>query len=107
MEVFTNLPDGLNTMAGKYGDKLSGGQKQIIYMLRCYFRGNPIILLDEPTAAVDQYHKNFVLEMIKELTKNSTCIIVSHDPSIYNSNLFPKKFFIEYGVLKPFNVFES
>ena len=103
MEVFTNLPDGLNTMAGKYGDKLSGGQKQIIYMLRCYFRENPIILLDEPTAAVDQYHKNFVLEMIKELTKNSTCIIVSHDPSIYNSELFPKKFIIEYGVLKSFH----
>jgi ABC-type multidrug transport system fused ATPase/permease subunit len=100
MEVFINLPDGLNTMAGKYGDKLSGGQKQIIYMLRCYFRGNPIILLDEPTAAVDQYHKNFVLEMIKELSKNSTCIIVTHDPIIYNSNLFPKKFIIEYGVLK-------
>jgi ABC-type multidrug transport system fused ATPase/permease subunit len=103
MEVFTNLPNGLDTQAGKYGDKLSGGQKQIIYMLRCYFRENAIILLDEPTAAVDQYHKMFVLEMIKELTKNSTCIIVSHDPSIYNSNLFPKKFIIEYGILKKFN----
>jgi ABC-type multidrug transport system fused ATPase/permease subunit len=102
MEVFKRLPNGLDTMAGKYGDKLSGGQKQIIYMLRCYFRENPIILLDEPTAAVDQYHKNFVLEMVEELTKNATCIIVSHDPSIYNSGLFPKKFVIEYGVLKPF-----
>jgi len=101
MEVFQTLPDGLDTIAGKYGDKLSGGQKQIIYMLRCYFRENPIILLDEPTAAIDQYHKNFVLEMIHELTKNATCIIVSHDPSIYNSSLFPKKFAIEYGVLKP------
>lgn len=100
MEVFKSLPNGLDTIAGKYGDKLSGGQKQIIYMLRCYFRENPIILLDEPTAAVDQYHKNFVLEMISELTKNATCIIVSHDPSIYNSGLFPKKFVIEYGVLK-------
>jgi ABC-type multidrug transport system fused ATPase/permease subunit len=101
IEVFTNLPDGLNTMAGKYGDKLSGGQKQIIYMLRCYFRENPIILLDEPTAAVDQYHKNFVLEMIKELCKNSTCIIVTHDPSIYN--LYKKKFIIENGILKSFD----
>jgi ABC-type bacteriocin/lantibiotic exporter with double-glycine peptidase domain len=100
MEVFKSLPNGLDTIAGKYGDKLSGGQKQIIYMLRCYFRENPIILLDEPTAAVDQYHKNFVLEMIRELTKNATCIIVSHDPSVYNSGLFPKKFVIEYGVLK-------
>jgi ABC-type bacteriocin/lantibiotic exporter with double-glycine peptidase domain len=101
MEVFQSLPNGLDTMAGKYGDKLSGGQKQIIYMLRCYFRENPIILLDEPTAAVDQYHKNFVLEMIGELSKKATCIIVSHDPSIYNSGLFPKKFVIEYGALKP------
>jgi ABC-type lipoprotein export system ATPase subunit len=72
-------------------------------MLRCYFRENPIILFDEPTAAVDQYHKNFVLEMIKELAKNATCIIVSHDPSIYNSELFPKKFIMEYGVLRPYN----
>jgi ABC-type multidrug transport system fused ATPase/permease subunit len=103
IEVFDKLPNGLDTIAGKYGDKLSGGQKQIIYMLRCYFRENPIILLDEPTAAVDQYHKNFVLEMMKELSKNATCIIVSHDPSIYNSGLFPKKFLIEYGSLKQFN----
>jgi ABC-type multidrug transport system fused ATPase/permease subunit len=103
IEVFNNLPKGLDTIAGKYGDKLSGGQKQIIYMLRCYFRENPIILLDEPTAAVDQYHKNFVLDMVKELTKNATCIIVSHDPSIYNSGLFPKKFIVEYGVLRPYN----
>lgn len=100
MEVFKRLPNGLDTMAGKYGDKLSGGQKQIIYMLRCYFRENPIILLDEPTAAVDQYHKNFVLEMVRELTKNATCIIVSHDPSVYNSGLFPKKFVIQDGYLK-------
>jgi len=102
IEVFNRLPNGLDTIAGKYGDKLSGGQKQIIYMLRCYFRENPIILLDEPTAAVDQYHKNFVLEMVKELTKNATCIIVSHDPSIYNSGLFPKKYIIEYGILKAY-----
>ena len=54
----------------------------------------------EPTAAVDQYHKNFVLEMVRELTKNATCIIVSHDPSIYNSGLFPKKFVIQDGYLK-------
>lgn len=107
MEVFQSLPDGLDTIAGKYGDKLSGGQKQIIYMLRCYFRENPIILLDEPTAAVDQYHKNFVLEMIRELTKKATCIIVSHDPSIYNSGLFPKKFVIEYGALKELQEFST
>ncbi len=101
MNVFDTLPDGLNTIAGKYGDNLSGGQKQIVYMLRCYFRENPIILLDEPTSAIDQYHKKFVIEMIQELAKKSTCIIVSHDPDIYNSDMFPIKFGIELGVLKP------
>jgi len=101
MEVFNALPEGLGTLAGKHGENLSGGQKQIIFMLRCYFRENPIILLDEPTSAVDKFHKKYVLEMIDELTKKSTCIIVSHDPSIYNSDMFPKKFGIEKGVLKP------
>jgi len=101
MEVFDTLPNGLDTIAGKYGDNLSGGQKQIVYMLRCYFRENPIILLDEPTSAVDQYNKKYVLEMIEELSKNATCLIVSHDPSIYNSDKFPKKFGIEMGILKP------
>ena len=101
MEVFNALPEGLGTLAGKHGENLSGGQKQIIFMLRCYFRENPIILLDEPTSAVDKFHKQYVLEMIDELTKKSTCIIVSHDPSIYKSDMFPKKFGIEKGILKP------
>ena len=95
MKVFHNLPNGLNSNVGKYGDKLSGGQKQIIYLLRCYFRNNPIIILDEPTSSIDVYHKQFVLKMINELSKKSTLIIVSHDPTIYSK--IPKKIFINEG----------
>ncbi len=100
MSVFNKLPNGLDTYVGKYGDKLSGGQKQIIYMLRCYFRENPIIILDEPTSAIDQYHKKYVFQMIEELSKKGTIIIVSHDPEIFNNKLFNRKFYIDTGVLK-------
>lgn len=97
LNVFHNLPNNLQTKVGKYGDKLSGGQKQIIYLLRCYFRQNPIIILDEPTSNIDDYHKKYVIQMIKELTKKSTLIIVSHDPTIYN--MFQRKIHINQGKL--------
>lgn len=95
MKVFHNLPNGLQSNVGKYGDKLSGGQKQIIYLLRCYYRNNPVILLDEPTSNIDDFHKKYALEMIKHLTKKSTLIIVSHDPTIYN--MFNRKIHINEG----------
>ena len=95
MKVFHNLPNGLQSNVGKYGDKLSGGQKQIIYLLRCYYRNNPLILLDEPTSNIDDFHKKYALEMIKHLTKKSTLIIVSHDPTIYN--MFNRKIHINEG----------
>lgn len=95
LQVFHNLPNNLQTKVGKYGDKLSGGQKQIIYLLRSYFRQNPIIILDEPTSSIDDYHKKYVIQMIKELTKKSTLIIVSHDPTVYN--LFQRKIHINQG----------
>jgi len=97
MKVFHNLPNGLMSIVGKYGDNLSGGQKQVIYLLRCYFRENPIIILDEPTSSIDVQHKEHILQMIKELSKKSTLIVVSHDPTIFN--LFPRKIEINKGNL--------
>ena len=89
MSIFQNLPDGLNTNVGKFGDKLSGGQKQVVLLLRSYFRKNPIILLDEPTSSVDDEHKKYVYQMIKKLNENSTVLVVTHDQTL--ANLIPKK----------------
>jgi len=97
MQVFHNLPNGLNSNVGKYGDNLSGGQKQVIYLLRCYFRENPIIILDEPTASIDDLHKEYVLKMIEKLAKKSTLLIVTHDASI--SALFQRQIQIHKGQL--------
>lgn len=89
MSIFNNLPDGLDSNVGKLGDKLSGGQKQVVLLLRSYFRKNPIILLDEPTSSVDDEHKKYVYQMIKKLNENSTVLVVTHDQGL--SNLISKK----------------
>jgi ABC-type multidrug transport system fused ATPase/permease subunit len=95
MRVFKNQPGGLETFAGLHGSTLSGGQKQIIYLLRCYLSNKPIIIMDEPTAAVDSIHKKYIMRMIDEMAKKSTLIVVTHDAEYAAS--FPTKIYIEDG----------
>ena len=95
MRVFKNQPQGLETLAGLHGSTLSGGQKQIIYLLRCYLSNKPIIIMDEPTAAVDSIHKKYIMRMIDEMAKKSTLIVVTHDAEYAAS--FPTKIYIDGG----------
>lgn len=95
MDVFKKLPQGLDTLAGSRGENLSGGQRQIIYLLRSYLSNKPITIMDEPTAAVDVFHKKYVLQMINEMSKKTTLIIVTHDSGI--AATFPKKIYIDSG----------
>lgn len=95
MNVFKKLPQGLDTMAGSRGENLSGGQRQIIYLLRSYLSNKPITIMDEPTAAVDAFHKKYVTQMINEMSKKTTMIIVTHDSEF--AATFPVKIFIESG----------
>jgi ABC-type multidrug transport system fused ATPase/permease subunit len=95
MNVFKKLPQGLDTMAGSRGEKLSGGQRQIIYLLRSYMSNKPITIMDEPTAAVDAFHKKYVAQMIQEMSKKTTMIVVTHDSEF--AATFPVKIFIESG----------
>jgi ABC-type multidrug transport system fused ATPase/permease subunit len=95
MNVFKKLPQGLDTMAGARGEKLSGGQRQIIYLLRSYLSNKPITIMDEPTAAVDTFHKKYVTQMIDEMAKKTTMIIVTHDSDF--AATFPMKIYIEGG----------
>ena len=95
MNVFKKLPQGLDTMAGARGEKLSGGQRQIIYLLRSYLSNKPITIMDEPTAAVDTFHKKYVKQMIDEMAKKTTMIIVTHDSDF--AATFPMKIYIEGG----------
>ncbi len=95
MNVFKKLPQGLDTMAGSRGENLSGGQRQIIYLLRSYLSNKPITIMDEPTASVDAFHKKYVMQMINEMSKKTTLIVVTHDSEF--ASTFPVKIYIEGG----------
>jgi ABC-type multidrug transport system fused ATPase/permease subunit len=81
--IFENLENGLKTVVGVNGDKLSGGQKQIVQLLRSYSSIDKvkIAIFDEPTASVDPKTKEIILNIIKDLTSNCTSIMITHDIS--------------------------
>ena len=83
-EIFKNLKEGLDTNVGIEGNNLSGGQRQMVHILRCICRKNKIVILDEPTSAIDKDNKSNVIKAIKELSKESTLILITHDDSILN-----------------------
>jgi energy-coupling factor transporter ATP-binding protein EcfA2 len=78
-QIFKNIPNGFDTNVGVNGDSLSGGQKQLIQLLRCYNKNNKIIILDEPTSALDSATKKAVINIINDISKDSTLIIITHD----------------------------
>ncbi len=71
--------------AGKSGCNLSGGQKQIVLLLRALLSNSPIILLDEPTSALSQVSKNKVIEILQLISDGSrTIITTTHDKDLIN-----------------------
>lgn len=82
-KTFENLENGFKTVVGVNGDKLSGGQKQIVQLLRCYGSIDrvKIAIFDEPTASVDPNTKQTILNIIKDLTSSCTSIMITHDIS--------------------------
>lgn len=87
--MFNKTPEGLHTKAGKGGEKLSGGMRQIILLMRCVFKDCPIVILDECTSSIDQKHRQYAIVIIKKMFHSKTVICVSHDSDIIN--LFDKK----------------
>lgn len=77
--IFDNISDGLHGNAGRKGSKLSGGQKQMVWLLRIFFKQPDILILDEPTASVDLETKQAIQVMLELVMKNKTVIIVTHD----------------------------
>ena len=64
---------------GVEGNSLSGGQRQIVWLLRSIYRPSAILILDEPTSALDPDNKLVMISTIKKLSIGKTVIIVSHD----------------------------
>ena len=67
---------------GKNGSRLSGGQRQIVWLLRSLLKDNRMIILDEPTSSLDNDNKNKVIKMIDELSKKRNIILITHDKNV-------------------------
>lgn len=73
------LPDGLATIIGERGHGLSGGEAQRVALARALLSEKPIILLDEPTAALDADTAAAFLEALRQAAAHRTVIIATHD----------------------------
>ena len=73
-----NLPEGLNTNIGEFGDKISGGQKQRIGIARAILNNPKVLILDEFTSSLDVKNEKKILEEISHLKKDKIIIIISH-----------------------------
>jgi ABC-type multidrug transport system fused ATPase/permease subunit len=67
---------------GKNGSKLSGGQRQLVWLIRSILKNSKVIILDEPTSSLDEVSKLQIIKFIKKYTKNKIVILITHDKSL-------------------------
>jgi subfamily B ATP-binding cassette protein MsbA len=77
-EFISKMPLGYDTPVGERGSTLSGGQRQRIGIARVMVRNSPILLLDEPTAALDSESEKLVIDALEKLMKDKTVIAIAH-----------------------------
>jgi ABC-type multidrug transport system fused ATPase/permease subunit len=77
-EFIARMPNGYHSFVGDRGDTLSGGQRQRIGIARAIIRNNPILILDEPTAALDTESERLVIEALERLMKGRTVLTIAH-----------------------------
>ena len=92
--IFTNIT--LDTISGVNGSNLSNGQRQLILILREYFKDKKILLMDEPTSSLDINTKKIIVKLIKDFCMNKTLIITTHDDFLRNKS----EYLIDLNVIK-------
>ena len=77
-EEISEMEEGIHTVIGEKGIDLSGGQKQRVVISRAFLNKSNIVIFDDTFSALDNRTEQHVLNNIKELTKDKTCIIISN-----------------------------
>lgn len=74
---------GLDDLKMSYPSQLSGGEKLRVHLVNMFIIQPQIILMDEPTASLDDEYKNKFVELLHELKKDKYIIVASHDPHLF------------------------
>ena len=77
-DFIMSLPQGYDTQVGELGVKLSGGQRQRISIARAFLKNAPILLLDEPTSAIDTETEAEIQKAITRVARDKTVIVIAH-----------------------------
>jgi ATP-binding cassette subfamily B protein len=77
-EFVGTLPDGLQTLVGERGLKLSGGEKQRVAIARALLKNPPIMIFDEATSSLDSESEQAILSALKNAAKGHTSLVIAH-----------------------------
>jgi ATP-binding cassette subfamily B protein len=77
-DFISSLPDGYQTQVGERGMRLSGGERQRISIARAFLKDAPILLLDEPTSAVDSATEAAIVDAMERLMQGRTVFMIAH-----------------------------
>ena len=72
------LPEGMNTLIGERGVRLSMGEKQRLTLARAMLKSSPILILDEATSSVDVDTERQIQQALHDLIKDKTTLIIAH-----------------------------
>ncbi len=78
LEFVSQLPDGMNTMIGERGIRLSMGEKQRLTIARVLLKNPSLIILDEATSSVDSVTERYIQEALETLVKDRTVLVIAH-----------------------------
>jgi ATP-binding cassette subfamily B protein/subfamily B ATP-binding cassette protein MsbA len=77
-EFISRLPEGYDTVLGERGATLSGGERQRVAVARALLKDSPVLILDEPTSAVDAETEAALLQALERLMVGRTTVIIAH-----------------------------
>ncbi|MEV4679632.1 thiol reductant ABC exporter subunit CydD [Streptomyces kurssanovii] len=81
-DFVADLPEGPDTLIGEDGAGLSAGQRQRLALARAFLADRPLLLLDEPTAALDGATEEGIVEAVRRLAEGRTVLLVVHRPAL-------------------------